>query len=58
MVLTMPIFSLVGSLCFSVGLGCGKLKGLGELMHILNASYGKVCLDIKYVGRARFPTCL
>ena len=38
--------------------GCGKLKGLGELMHTLNASKGEVGLDTKCMGRARFPTCL
>ena len=39
-------------------LGCVKLKGLGELMHTLNASEGEVRLDTKCVGNARFPTCL
>ena len=39
-------------------LGCGKLKGLGELVRTLNASEGEVHLDTKRVGSARFPTCL
>ena len=39
-------------------LGCGKLKGLGELVRALNTSEGKVHLDTKRVGSARFPTCL
>ena len=36
-----------------LNLRCGKLKGLGELMRILNASYGEVCLDIKCLGSTR-----
>ena len=35
--------------------GCGKLKGLGELMHTLNAPEGEVCLNTKHVGSVRFP---
>ena len=35
--------------------GRGKLKGLGELMHTLNATEGEVRLDTKLVGSARFP---
>ena len=37
---------------------CGKLKGLGELMHMLNASECEVGLDSKCVGNARFLTHL
>ena len=38
--------------------GCGKLKGLGELMRILSASEGEVGLDSKRLGIERFPTHL
>ena len=41
-----------------LSLGCGKLKGLGELVRALNASEGEVYLDTKRVGSARFPICL
>ena len=41
-----------------LNLGCKKLKGLGELMCTLNALEGKVCLDTKRLGSARFPTCV
>ena len=39
-----------------VSLGCRKLKGFGELMCILNASEGEVCLHTKHVGNASFLT--
>ena len=35
-----------------------KLKGLGELMRILNTSEGEGHLDTKRVGSTRFPTRL
>ena len=35
-----------------------KLKGLGELMRILNAPEGEVRLDTKRMGSAHFLTCL
>ena len=38
-----------------LNLGCGKLKGLGELMRTLNAIEGETCLDTKCMGSARFP---
>ena len=41
-----------------LSLGCENLKGLGELMRILNASEGEVHWDTKRVGSASFPTCL
>ena len=41
-----------------LSLGCRKLKGLGELMRILNAPEGEVHLDTKRVGSTRFPTYL
>ena len=41
-----------------LNLRCGKLKGLGEWMRTLNASESEVCLDIKSMGNAHFPTYL
>ena len=41
-----------------LSLGCGKLKGLGELLRILNMSKGEMHWDTKHVGNARFPPCL
>ena len=41
-----------------LSLGCGKLKGLRELMLILNASKGEVRLHTKHMESARFPTSL
>ena len=41
-----------------LNLGCGKLKGLRELMRTLNALEGEACLDTKHVGSIRFPTFL
>ena len=41
-----------------LSLGCGKLKGLRELMRTLNVLKGEVNLDTKHVGRTRLPTRL
>ena len=41
-----------------LSIGYGKLKGLGELMHILNAPESELRWDKKFVGSTRFPTCL
>ena len=41
-----------------LNLGCGKLKGLRELIHTLNAPEGEARLDTKHLGSARFPTFL
>ena len=41
-----------------LSLGCGKLKGLGELVRTLNAPEGVVRLDTKHMGNTCFPTCL
>ena len=41
-----------------LNLECGKLKGLGELTRILNASEGDVRLDIERGGSACLPIFL
>ena len=38
--------------------GWEKLKGLGKLMHTLNALEGGACLDTTCMGSTCFPTCL
>ena len=65
MLFTMPPFPWLELYAFSdegkyylLSLGCGKLKGLRELMRIWNTSEGEVRLDTKRMGSARFPTRL
>ena len=41
-----------------LSLRCEKLKGLGELMSVLNALEAEVCLNTKCMGSTRFPTRL
>ena len=41
-----------------LSLRCKKLKGLVELMCILNALEGEVCLHTKHVGSTSFLTRL
>ena len=41
-----------------LSLGRGNLKGLGELMCILNTPKVEVHLDTKHMGSAHFLTCL
>ena len=41
-----------------LNLKCGKLKGLGELVHKLNVSKGEARLDTKHRGSACLPIFL